>query len=68
MDEVIVEMQRNGAYMKVTAIDTATGVEASIVGSASAPSAQLQQAAARKLRYVLENRKGQARPERGLLV
>lgn len=68
LEEVIVELQQHGAYVKATAIDPATGVEVSIVGASSSPQSVLQQAAANKLRYVLENRKGPARPERGLLV
>ena len=68
LDEVIVELQQNGAYVKATAIDPATGIEVSVVGAASSPQSLLQKAAARKLRYVLENRKGPARPERGLLA
>jgi len=61
LDEVIVELQKNGAYVKAMAIDPVTGVEVSIVGAASRPASMLQQAAARKLRYVLEKRKGPAR-------
>lgn len=68
LDEVIVELQQHGAFVKATAICARTGVEASIVGSAASPASTLQQAAAQKLRYVLEKRKGMARPERGLLV
>ncbi|MDV6329273.1 DUF6898 family protein [Asticcacaulis sp. 201] len=37
MSEVFIEMQRNGAYLKVTAIDSATGEEASAMGPVSDP-------------------------------
>lgn len=56
MDDVIIELQQHGAYVKATAIDPRTGVEASIVGAASSPTPLLKNAAARKLRYVLEKR------------
>ncbi len=68
LGEVIIELRQNGAYVKVTAIHAETGVEISTLGSASSPPAILEQAAMRKLAYVLENRKGPARPERGLLI
>ncbi|ESQ82881.1 hypothetical protein AEAC466_15330 [Asticcacaulis sp. AC466] len=37
MSEVFIEMQRNGAYLKVTAIDSGTGEEASAMGPVSDP-------------------------------
>ncbi|ESQ93202.1 DUF6898 family protein [Asticcacaulis benevestitus] len=37
MSEVFIEMQRNGAYLKVTAIDPQTGTEASAMGPANDP-------------------------------
>jgi len=42
-----------GAYVKVTAIDGATGTEASIVGAANAPQSVLERTALAKLRFVL---------------
>ncbi len=66
LDDVIIELRQNGAYVQATAVDPRTGVEVSIVGAASTPTVMLQNAATRKLRYVLEKRKGPARPERGL--
>ncbi len=36
-NEVYLEMQRNGAYLKCTAIDARTGEEATAVGPASDP-------------------------------
>ena len=51
--EVFVEFVVQGNVVKATAIDAATGTEASIVGPASAGRQALAQAAARKLQYVL---------------
>ena len=53
---VIIEMIRDGRYVKVSAVDTRTGVEASIVGDPRRGEAALRQAAIRKLRYVMEKR------------
>jgi len=39
MSEVFIEMQRNGTWLKVTAIDSETGEEASTLGPASDPEA-----------------------------
>ena len=50
------EFQRLGNVVKVTAVDPATGLEASIVGDPRAGEAVLGRAAARKLRYVLDKR------------
>jgi hypothetical protein len=50
--EIYVEFVRNGNFVKATAIDSETGLEASIVGPASASQAQLAEAARRKLDYV----------------
>jgi hypothetical protein len=51
--EIFVEFIVQGAVVKVTAIDSKTGTEASIVGPANASRAALQAAAVRKLEYVL---------------
>ncbi len=51
---VIIEFHQVGAYVKVSAIDTATYTEVSIVGDPSRSEAALTQAAIRKLEYVLE--------------
>lgn len=51
--EVLFEFRRVGAYVKVSAIDAATGTEVSIVGDASAGQTQLKMTALRKLEYVL---------------
>jgi hypothetical protein len=55
--EVYVEFIVLGASVKVTAIDGATGTEASIVGPAGASRTALTAAAMRKLKYPLEKRK-----------
>jgi hypothetical protein len=54
--EVYIEFVVQGNVVKATAIDAATGVEASIVGPANAPRAALAEAAARKLDYVLKKK------------
>lgn len=56
--EVIFEFTRIGNAVKVTAIDTATGAEASIVGPASMGEGILRNNAMRKLDYVLGKKVG----------
>ncbi|WP_337995540.1 DUF6898 family protein [Oleispirillum naphthae] len=56
MPEVLFEFVQVGNAVKVSAIDSASGVEVSIVGSASLSRYTLQQAALRKLQYVLKKR------------
>lgn len=58
---VYFEIARVGNYVKVTAIDSVTAIEASIVGSARLTTAQLKAAALRKLEYVI-NKRAQAAP------
>lgn len=55
--EILIEFIVQGNVVKATAIDAASGVEASIVGPANAPREALSQAAVRKLKYVLEKKK-----------
>jgi hypothetical protein len=50
--EIYVEFVVMGNTVKVTAIDSETGLEASVVGPANAPQAALAEAARRKLEYV----------------
>lgn len=50
----IVEFHQVGGSIKVTAIDPATLVEATIVGSPQVSQQQLAELAVRKLRYILE--------------
>lgn len=53
---IIIEMIPNGRYVKVSAVDTRTGIEVSIVGDPRRGEAALRQAAVRRLRYVMEKR------------
>ena len=55
--EIYFEFFPVGAYVKVVAIDAATGVEVSIVGASAADQATLERTALAKLRYVLEKKK-----------
>ena len=54
--EIYVEFIVLGNTVKATAIDPETGVEASIVGPASAPQSILAENARRKLEYVLKKK------------
>jgi hypothetical protein len=54
--EILFEFVVQGNVVKATAIDAATGIEASIVGPANAGRAVLAQAATRKLKYVMEKK------------
>lgn len=54
--EVLFEMTRVGDYMRVSAIDPNTGIEAVTFGPANASPHSLQQAGRRKLAYVLAQR------------
>lgn len=51
--EYLIEFQRVGAYVKVSALDPKTGLEASIVGSPQTSERELTRVAVQKLRYVL---------------
>ncbi len=51
--DVIFEFRRIGAYVKVSAVDAATGLEISIVGAAGSSDAILKRTAYNKLLYVL---------------
>ncbi len=53
---IYVEFVMMGNTVKATAIDSATGTEASIVGPASAPQAVLAENARRKLEYVMKKK------------
>ena len=59
--DVIIEFITVGSYVKVTAVCTATGIEASIVGNPAAGEAALKQAATRKLDYVLRKQNEKTR-------
>lgn len=51
---VYFEMRRVGNYLKVSAIDSETATEVSVVGPAIGNQEMLKQTALKKLRYVLE--------------
>jgi hypothetical protein len=55
--ETLIEFIVQGNVVKVTAIDSATGLEASIVGPVGGARDALAQAAARKLQYLLEKKR-----------
>jgi hypothetical protein len=54
--EIYVEFIIKGNVVKATAIDSVTGLEASIVGPAGAPQSVLAEAARRKLEYVAKKK------------
>ena len=55
LGEVIIELTRNGAYLKCSAIHVATGVEVSAIGPATEPKG-LERIALAKLRRALAAR------------
>jgi hypothetical protein len=54
--EILFEFVTQGNVVKATAIESASGTEASIVGPITAGRDVLAQAAARKLKYVMEKK------------
>ena len=68
--EYLLEFHQVGAYVKVTAVDPVTGVEASITGPATAGESILGRNAVNKLKYVLRKRAEQAGqpPRKGIEV
>jgi len=54
--EILLEFVAQGGAVKATAIDSVSGIEASVVGPASAPRTALADAARRKLDYLLRKR------------
>jgi hypothetical protein len=54
---VIFEFLPKGRYVKVSAVDAASGIEASIVGDASAPQERLEALALQKLDWVMGKKK-----------
>jgi hypothetical protein len=56
--EVIYEFVRIGGAIKVTAVDTASGTEATIVGDPLAGEATLKRLARQKLDYVMRRKTG----------
>ena len=68
--EILLEFHHVGDYVKVSAIDTSTNIEASIVGSPRIRQQELTRLAVRKLDYVLKKKRkaAKAKPERGIKV
>ncbi len=62
--EVIYEFFRLGNAVKVSAVDTETMTEVSIVGPATASEASLRHAALRKLEFVLARKARADKPTR----
>jgi hypothetical protein len=52
----LIEFVQMGSYVKVTAMDPQTGLEASIVGDPNAGEARLKQLAVKKLHYVMSKK------------
>jgi hypothetical protein len=57
-DEVLYEIQWLGNSARATAIDPATGIEATIVAPAGAAEHEMKALARRKLAYLLARRRG----------
>ena len=51
--EIIIEIQRIGAILRVAAVDVATGTEVTFQAPISATRASINRLAANKLRYVM---------------
>ncbi len=66
--EIIVEFFHVGAYVKVSAVDTATYTEVSIVGDPTRGEEALKRAAIRKLEYVMKRDGKLSGAPRGKLV
>lgn len=62
--DIIIEFLPSGAYVKVSAIDVATGMEVSIVGDPQRGEAALEDLAVRKLDYVMERQRAGRRSGR----
>lgn len=54
--EYLLEFIRQGAYVRVAAVDPATNTEIVLVGSASASKQELTRLAVQKLEYVLSRK------------
>ncbi len=73
LPEVLFEMQPNGRFIRVTAIDPRSGVEVVSVCDATYPIEMIKRLAARKLKFVLRKRRrqsaaGRASGPRGIVV
>jgi hypothetical protein len=62
--EVIFEFFRLGNSVKVSAVDTETTIEVSVVGPVTASEASLRHAALRKLEFVLARKAKAGKPAR----
>lgn len=62
---VIFEMISVRRYVKVSAVDTRSGIEASIVGDPRRCERALRQAALRKFRYVMQRKDETGRDQQG---
>lgn len=60
--EYLLEFHQIGSYVKVSALDPATGTEVSITGPASAGEGILARNAVNKLKYVLRKKAGDEPP------
>ena len=58
--EYLLEFIRQGAYVRIAAIDPATGVEVVTVGDASRPKKELTRVAVQKLECVLKKKAEEA--------
>ena len=56
MAEVLFEYVRQGTSVKVTAIETETGIEAVVIVPANLPENQMQMKALQKLRYIMQKK------------
>ncbi len=66
--EVIIEFYQVGAFVKVSAVDTATLTEVSIVGDPACGEEALKRAVLQKLEYVLARKNEDAKLPGGLVV
>ena len=56
MAEVLFEYVRQGTSVKVTAIETETGIEAVVIVPANLSESQMQARALQKLRYIMQKK------------
>ena len=69
LSEILFEFHKVGSYVRVVAIDPRTGIEVTTVGPTRYGVEMLKRTAARKLAYVIKNKKGMAAPgKRGILA
>lgn len=56
MAEILFEYVRQGTSVKVTAIETETGIEAVVIVPANLSESQMQAKAMQKLRYIMQKK------------